>query len=109
MRRWTFRVLTLFVVLIAVAFAGIWLIQIYPRHGSHPPLELAKGTLAIEHARIYVSPTVPPIDDGTVLVRDGVIAAVGRGVQVPADATILPCDHCVVTAGFWNAHVHFTE
>ena len=20
-----------------------------------------------------------------------------------------PCDHCIVTAGFWNAHVHFTE
>ena len=30
-------------------------------------------------------------------------------VAVPADATIVPCDHCVVTAGFWNTHVHFTE
>jgi imidazolonepropionase-like amidohydrolase len=109
MRRWTFRVLAFAVVLIAVAFAGIWLVQIYPRHGSHPPLELAKGTLAIEHARIYVSPSAPLIDDGTVLVRDGLIVAVGRGVQVPTDATVLPCDHCVVTAGFWNAHVHLTE
>jgi imidazolonepropionase-like amidohydrolase len=65
--------------------------------------------LAIEHAKIYVSPTAPPIDDGTVLVRDGLIAAVGNQVAVPADATVLPCDHCVVTAGFWNMHVHFTE
>lgn len=109
MRRWTFRVLLVLVILIAVAFVGIWAIQIYPRHGSHPPLKLAKGTLAIEHARIYISPTDPPIEDGTVLVRDGVIAGVGNPVQVPADATRIACDHCVVTAGFWNAHVHLTE
>jgi imidazolonepropionase-like amidohydrolase len=108
-RRWLFRLFSLIVILLIVAFAGIWLIQIYPRHGSHPPLKLAKGTLAIEHARIYVSSTYPPIDDGTVLVRDGLIAAVGNQVQVPADATIIPCDRCIVTAGFWNAHVHFTE
>jgi len=109
MRRWVFRLLSLLVILIAVAFAGMWLIQFYPRHGSHPPLRFAKGTLAIEHARIYASPADPPIDDGTVLVHDGLIAQVGKDVQVPPDATIIPCDHCVVTAGFWNAHVHFTE
>jgi len=109
MRRWTFRVLLVLVALIAVAFVGIWTIQIYPRHGSHPPLKLAKGTLAIEHARIYVSSGNPPIEDATVLVRDGLIAAVGNSVQVPAEATRIPCDHCVVTAGFWNAHVHLTE
>jgi len=109
MRRWVFRVLSVFIVLVAVAFAGIWAIEIYPRHGSHPAMKLAKGTLAIEHARIYTSPTDPAIEDGTVLVRDGLIAAVGNAVQVPPDATIVRCDHCVVTAGFWNAHVHLTE
>ena len=109
MRRWFFRVLSTVLILFVVAFAGIWLVQIYPRHGSHPPLKLATGALAIEHARIYISPSEPPIEDGTVLVRDGLIAGVGKQVQVPADATIIPCDQCVVTAGFWNAHVHFTE
>ncbi len=109
MRRWLFRLFSLVLILFVVACAGIWLIEFYPRHGSHPPLKLAKGTLAIEHARIYVSPTDPPIEDGTVLVRDGLITAAGQQVVVPADATIVPCDHCVVTAGFWNAHVHFTE
>ena len=109
MRRWVFRLFSLVLILFVVACAGIWLIEFYPRHGSHPPLKLAKGTLAIEHARIYISPNDPPIEDGTVLVRDGLIAAVGQQVAVPADATIVPCDHCVVTAGFWNAHVHFTE
>lgn len=109
MRRWLFRAVFLVLALLFVAVAAVWVIEFYPRHGSHPPLRLARGTLAIEHARIYVSPTDPPIEDGTVLVRNGLIAAVGGQVDVPADATIVPCDHCVVTAGFWNMHVHFTE
>lgn len=109
MRRWLFRLFTLIVIILLVACAGFWVFEFYPRLGSHPPLKLAKGTLAIQHARIYTSPTAPPIDDGTILIRDGLIASVGTQVQVPADATVIPCNHCVVTAGFWNAHVHFTE
>jgi imidazolonepropionase-like amidohydrolase len=109
MRRWLFRVLSAVLVLFVVACAGIWLIEFYPQHGSHPPLQLAKGTLAIEHARIYIAPNAPPIYDGTILIHDGLIAAVGAQIAVPADATIVPCDHCIVTAGFWNTHVHFTE
>jgi imidazolonepropionase-like amidohydrolase len=109
MRKWVFRVISLFLIFAVIAFLAIWVLEIYPRHGSHPPLRLARGTLAIEHARIYTSPTDPPIEDGTVLVCDGLIAAVGKQIDVPADATVVPCDHCVVTAGFWNAHVHFTE
>jgi len=109
MRRWLFRLFSLLLILLVAAGAAVWLLEFYPRRESHPPLKLAKGALAIAHARIYVSPTDPPIDDGTVLVRDGLIAAVGNQVRVPADATMIPCDHCVVTAGFWNAHVHFTE
>ncbi len=109
MRRWLFRLFSAVLILFVIACAGIWLIEFYPRHGSHPPLKLPSGTLAIKHAKIYVSPTAPPIDDGTVLIHDGLIAAVGTQIAVPADATIIPCDHCVVTAGFWNTHVHFTE
>jgi imidazolonepropionase-like amidohydrolase len=67
------------------------------------------GTLAIQGATIYVSPDKAPIAGGTVLVRDGRIAAVGPKVSVPMGTRIIPCDHCVVTAGFWNAHIHLTE
>ena len=109
MGKWIARLLVFLVVIVLLGCGAVWLLEIYPRHGSHPPLRLAKGALAIEHARIYVSPTGPPIEDGTVLVRDGVITAVGPQVAVPAGAQILPCDHCIVTAGFWNTHVHFTE
>ncbi|HEX8811680.1 MAG TPA: hypothetical protein VF742_06780, partial [Terracidiphilus sp.] len=109
MRKWIFRILLALVVLFILAIGAYWLIFIYPRRNSHPPLKLAQGTLVIEHARIYTSPTDPPVDDGTVVIRNGLIAAVGPNVAIPADATQVPCDHCIVTAGFWNVHVHFTE
>jgi imidazolonepropionase-like amidohydrolase len=109
MRRWAFRLLTVLVGVLAGLCAVVWVLQVYPRRDPHPPLKLAVGTLAIEHARIYISPTEAPVEDGSVVVRDGLIAAVGRGIEIPAGATVLPCERCVVTAGFWNAHVHFTQ
>jgi imidazolonepropionase-like amidohydrolase len=109
MRKWIFRLLGVLVVLFLLGCGAAWLIEIYPRHDSHPPLRLARGTLAIQHARIYVSPSDPPIEDGTVLVRDGFIAEVGNQVAIPPGTASIACDRCVVTAGFWNTHVHFTE
>jgi imidazolonepropionase-like amidohydrolase len=109
MRKWVLRSLLLVIVVLLLGCGAVWLVEIYPRHNSHPPLRLAKGTLAIQHARIYISPSDLPIEDGTVLVSDGLIAAVGPQVAIPPGARIVPCDHCIVTAGFWNTHVHFTE
>jgi imidazolonepropionase-like amidohydrolase len=65
--------------------------------------------LAITHAKIYTSPEQPPISDGTILIRAGRIVEVGDAIKVPKSARTLPCKDCVVFAGFWNAHVHFTE
>ena len=109
MGKWVSRLLIVLLVVVLLGCAAVWLVEFYPRHGSHPPLRLAKGTLAIQHARIYISPTDPPIEDGTVLVRDGVIVGVGQQVVVPPHAQTVPCDQCIVTAGFWNTHVHFTQ
>ncbi|HEY4079295.1 MAG TPA: amidohydrolase family protein [Burkholderiaceae bacterium] len=65
--------------------------------------------IAIEHARIYPAPLAAPIVDGTVLIHDGRIAAVSsKRVALPPGTTVLACKGCVVMAGFWNAHVHFT-
>lgn len=65
--------------------------------------------LAIRGAKLYPTPEAPPIAPCTVLVRDGRIAAVGASVSIPPEAHVLPGEGRVVTAGFWNAHVHFTE
>jgi imidazolonepropionase-like amidohydrolase len=91
-------------VLLAFYFAAY-----YPLRDPHPPALETHGVLAIAGARIYVSPDAPPLDDATIVLRDGRIAAVGANLPIPAGAQTLPCNHCVVTAGFWNAHVHFTE
>lgn len=109
MRRLFYRSLRTLLVILVVFCAVVWLLQIYPRRNSHPPLRLAKGVLVIQHARIYESPGRPPLDDATVLIRDGLIAAVGPNVPIPPGAAVVPCNRCVVTAGFWNTHVHFTQ
>ena len=65
--------------------------------------------VAVVHATVYTAPGARPLADATVLIHDGRIAQVGRHVAVPEGVTPLACDGCVVMAGFWNAHVHFTE
>jgi len=67
--------------------------------------------LALVHAKIYPSPTEPAIEDGTVLVRDGRITAVGPSATTKPPrfaraVTVIDCKGMVVTAGFWNSHVH---
>jgi imidazolonepropionase-like amidohydrolase len=74
---------------------------------------LADGgrALAITGARIYPSPTDPPIADGAVLVVGDRIRAVGARdqIRVPDGATVIDGAGLTVTAGFWNAHVHFID
>ena len=65
--------------------------------------------LAILNAIVYVSPQAPAQHGLTVLIRDGKIVAVGKHVRVPDGTATLPCNGCVVLAGFWNAHIHFME
>lgn len=64
--------------------------------------------LALVGAKIYPSPAGPAIEGGTVLVQGRRIAAVGPSttIQIPKNATVLDCRGMVVTAGFWNSHVH---
>lgn len=55
----------------------------------------------------YVVPVEgPPIDGGTVLVRDGVVAAVGASVTVPEDARVVDATGSWVLPGFVEAHAH---
>jgi len=71
-------------------------------------LQSHASDLALVGAKIYVSPTEPPIESGTILVRSGHIQSVGPTAQikVPRGATVIDCKGLVVTAGFWNSHVH---
>jgi imidazolonepropionase-like amidohydrolase len=64
--------------------------------------------LALVGARIYLSPSEPPIENGSILIHNGHILAVGptATIKVPQAATVIDCKGLVVTAGFWNSHVH---
>lgn len=64
--------------------------------------------LAIVGARVYPAPEAAPIDHGTVVVRDGRIAAVGPAatVPLPADIQVIDGTGRFLTAGFFNSHVH---
>jgi len=64
--------------------------------------------LALVHAKIYSSPTEPALENGAIVVHEGRILAVGptAAVKVPRHAIVIDCKGLVVTAGFWNSHVH---
>jgi imidazolonepropionase-like amidohydrolase len=67
--------------------------------------------VAFVGAKIYTSPTDPPISNGTVVIRDEKIAAVGKAgtLPLPPDAKQIDCKGAVITAAFQNSHVHFAE
>ena len=72
---------------------------------------IRSSDLALVHAKIYPSPTEPAIEDGTILVRDGRITAIGPSATTKPPrfaraVTVINCKGLVVTAGFWNSHVH---
>ena len=70
-----------------IAGVAIWsAVLMPPVAAQHPPV--APSTWAITNARIETV-SGPAISRGTVVIRDGLIAAVGSDVPVPADARVI--------------------
>ncbi len=67
--------------------------------------------LALVGAKIYSSPSATPIENGTVLIRNGKIINAGSSdkIVVPKSFRIISCKGMILTAAFWNCHVHFIE
>jgi imidazolonepropionase-like amidohydrolase len=65
--------------------------------------------LALVGGTIYASPTAAALTDATLLIHGKTIAAVGKSkeIAIPKSARVLACTGKVITAGFWNSHVHF--
>jgi imidazolonepropionase-like amidohydrolase len=65
--------------------------------------------LALVGGTVYASPTAASMSDATVLIHGKTIAAVGRSseITIPKSARVITCTGKVITAGFWNSHVHF--
>ena len=64
--------------------------------------------LALTGAKVYPSPKDPPIENGSIVIRDGHILSVGPSstIKIPRSAKVIDCKSLVVVAGFWNNHVH---
>ncbi len=79
------------------------------------PIERSAATSGqpwlIKGTRVYVGPDQPPLDNAWVLLRDGLIEAVGAGsVAPPAGVPMASaCSGGIIAAGFQNSHVHFLE
>src|ERR1051326_133274 len=79
------RRLLLATVVLAAAFLPVW-----------------SQTIAITGGKVYPV-SGPPIANGTVLIRDGVIVAVGANVNVPASAQRIDATGKIVTPGLINS------
>lgn len=60
---------------------------------------VAAQNVAITNARLVIGDGSPPIEGGTVVVRDGKVVAAGRGVSVPAGVEVLDAQGKFVTPG----------
>jgi imidazolonepropionase-like amidohydrolase len=75
-------------------------------HGATPGED---RDLVLQGAKVYPSATAAPIDNASVLIHHGQIAAIGKRAElkIPASAQVIDCTGKVIVAGFWNGHVHF--
>lgn len=68
------------------------------------PPAVPAGTVAITGGRIHTLAAAGVIEQGTVLIRDDRIVAVGVDVAVPAGASIIEARGAPVTPGIFNAY-----
>jgi hypothetical protein len=64
--------------------------------------------VAIADAAVYLSPGAKAKAHTTILIHAGKIACIGSKSRIASGVQVLPCNGCIVFAGFWNSHVHFT-
>jgi len=104
--RFQFSAVNLFAKAAVAAFALLLVVPVSSQQKAG-----SSTVLVLVGAKVYVPPTTAPVVDAVVVVRDGTIAEVGRRgqVQIPKTAQVVDCKGKVITAGFWNSHVHFTE
>lgn len=94
--------------LIAMLFSAVTTIS--AQFGQVPaPAEIVTSpvtrTIALKNANIIPSPG-QMIEKGTVVIKDGLILAVGKDVKIPIDAKVIDADSMYVYAGFIDGLSH---
>lgn len=81
---------------LAIAF-----LSFMPLASAQTAAQSAGVTYALTHAKIFTL-VGSPIDDGTLVIRDGKIAAVGSSAEVPAGATVIDAKGLQVYPGLFD-------
>ncbi len=79
------------------------------RAAELPPARPSAGVLAFVGATLIDGTGAPPVANATLVVREGRIVAVGRDVDVPADAERVDVRGRTIVPGLINAHGHVGE
>jgi imidazolonepropionase-like amidohydrolase len=68
----------------------------------------ATGTYAIVGARLIDGTGAAPVENATVLIRDGRIAAAGADVAVPHGVRVIHAEGKSLLPGLWEMHSHYS-
>ena len=82
-------------------FPGAVLVLTLLGGGASKAQTFTAGDIAITHAKIFTL-AGPPIEDGTVVIHQGKIAAVGAGVPIPAGAQVIDAKGLQVYPGLFD-------
>ncbi len=74
--------------------------------GLEVTVDKPKGIIAFTNARIITMKGNEVIENGTVIVEDNLIKAVGKDVVIPAGAKQIDCSGKTILPGFIDAHAH---
>ena len=69
------------------------------------------GSFALVNARVVQGTAAPPIEQGTIVIRDGRIVAVGPAVTtpVPAGTKRVDASGTTIVPGLWDMHAHASQ
>ena len=67
----------------------------------------AAADLVVTHARVWDGTGPAPIDDATLVVRDGHVSAVGSGVTPPAGVPVIDAHGMTLMPGLMDNHYHY--
>ncbi len=74
-----------------------------------PPGVLEPSTLTITGLRLYTQPGATALDNATLVINNGRIAAIHSTPPGVISGTHIDASGLTATAGLWNNHVHFTD
>jgi len=80
----------------------LWFLLLSLCFGAATPAQRAEATYAITHAKIFTL-AGSTIDDGTLVIKQGKIAAVGANAEVPAGAEVIDGKGLQVYPGLFDA------